>query len=55
MTAAAQPLPTATRRVLVIDDEPAVLKALGMVLQRRGFAVDTMSSAKDALAMLPQQ
>lgn len=55
MTAAAQPLPTATRRVLVIDDEPAVLKALGMVLQRRGFAVDTMSSAKDALTMLPQK
>ena len=55
MNAAAQPLPTATRRVLVIDDEPAVLKALGMVLQRRGFAVDTMSSAKAALAQLPQQ
>ena len=55
MTAAIQPLPTATRRVLVIDDEPAVLKALGMVLQRRGFAVDTMSSAKAALAQLPQQ
>lgn len=55
MTAAAQPNPIATRRVLVIDDEPAVLKALGMVLQRRGFAVDTMSSAKAALAQLPQQ
>ena len=49
------PLPTGTRRVLVIDDEPAVLKVLGLVLQRRGFAVDTMSSAKAALAQLPQQ
>jgi EAL domain-containing protein (putative c-di-GMP-specific phosphodiesterase class I) len=55
MTAAAQPLPISTRRVLVIDDEPAVLKVIGLVLQRRGFAVDTMSSAKAALAQLPQQ
>ncbi len=45
----------ATRRVLVIDDEPAVLKVIGLVLQRRGFAVDTMSSAKDALKQIPQQ
>ncbi|MDA1081898.1 MAG: EAL domain-containing protein [Gemmatimonadetes bacterium] len=43
------------RRVLVIDDEPAVLKVLGIVLQRRGFTVDTMSSAKDALALIPQK
>jgi EAL domain-containing protein (putative c-di-GMP-specific phosphodiesterase class I)/CheY-like chemotaxis protein len=43
------------RRVLVIDDEPAVLKAIGMVLQRRGFSVDTMSSAKQALSQIPQQ
>jgi EAL domain-containing protein (putative c-di-GMP-specific phosphodiesterase class I) len=55
MSAAATPLPNATRRVLVIDDEPAVLKALGMVLQRRGFTVDTMASAKDALKKIPQQ
>ncbi len=44
-----------SRRVLVIDDEPAVLKVLGLVLQRRGFNVDTMSSAKDALKQIPQQ
>ena len=55
MSAAVLPLPTAARRVLVIDDEPAVLKVLGLVLQRRGFAVDTMASAKDALSLLPQQ
>ncbi|MCX5754661.1 MAG: EAL domain-containing protein [Gemmatimonadetes bacterium] len=55
MTAAIQPLPTSNRRVLVIDDEPAVLKVIGLVLQRRGFAVDTMSSAKAALAQLPHQ
>lgn len=55
MTAAALPMTAATRRVLVIDDEPAVLKVIGLVLQRRGFAVDTMSSAKDALKQIPQQ
>lgn len=53
--AAAVPVSANARRVLVIDDEPAVLKVLGLVLQRRGFAVDTMSSAKAALAQIPQQ
>jgi EAL domain-containing protein (putative c-di-GMP-specific phosphodiesterase class I) len=43
------------RRVLVIDDEPAVLRAIGMVLQRRGFSVDTIASAKEALSQVPQQ
>src|SRR5581483_8421344 len=55
MTIPAAVMPAPTRRVLVIDDEPAVLKVLGLVLQRRGFAVDTMSSAKEALAQIPQQ
>ena len=55
MSASPAPFPTATRRILVIDDEPAVLRVLGLVLQRRGFAVDTMSSAKAALAQIPQQ
>lgn len=55
MSAAPAPFLSATRRVLVIDDEPAVLRVLGLVLQRRGFAVDTMSSAKAALAQIPQQ
>lgn len=55
MTSPAAVMPASTRRVLVIDDEPAVLKVLGLVLQRRGFAVDTMSSAKQALAQIPQQ
>ena len=53
--AAAVPVSAARRRVLVIDDEPAVLKVIGLVLQRRGFAVDTMSSAKLALQQIPQQ
>ncbi|MBM4192829.1 MAG: EAL domain-containing protein [Gemmatimonadetes bacterium] len=58
-TASASTAPTAaaaaTRRVLVIDDEPAVLKVLGLVLQRRGFSVETLSSAKEAIARVPHQ
>jgi EAL domain-containing protein (putative c-di-GMP-specific phosphodiesterase class I)/CheY-like chemotaxis protein len=55
MAAAPVPANHNARRVLVIDDEPAVLKAVGLVLQRRGFAVDTVSSAKDALGQVTQQ
>ena len=42
----------ARRHVLVIDDEPAVLKAIEMMLGKKGFAVDTAPSARDALALL---
>lgn len=55
MASAAATLPSSTRRVLVIDDEPAVLKALGMVLQRRGFSVDTIANAREALARIAQR
>jgi len=51
MTAAIQPLPTSTRRVLVIDDEPAVLKVIGLVLQRRGFAVDDVGTGSSAMTV----
>jgi len=40
------------RRVLVIDDEPAVLRALGLLLEKKGFAVNTASSAREALSFL---
>ena len=40
------------RRVLVIDDEPAVLKAHGLMLEKKGFAVNTASSAREALTLL---
>jgi EAL domain-containing protein (putative c-di-GMP-specific phosphodiesterase class I) len=53
MTAAlSQPIAGSRRRVLVIDDEPAVVKALGMLLEKKGFAVSTASSAREALSVL---
>ena len=36
-------------RVLVVDDEPQILRALQMKLRGAGYAVDTASTAKEAL------
>jgi two-component system KDP operon response regulator KdpE len=37
-------------RVLVVDDEPQILRALQMKLSGAGYAVETAATAKDALA-----
>ena len=36
-------------RVLVVDDEPQILRALQMMLRSAGYAVDTAGTARDAL------
>jgi DNA-binding response OmpR family regulator len=36
------------RRILLVDDEPAILLTLRAILEMNGFAVDTASSAKEA-------
>jgi two-component system KDP operon response regulator KdpE len=36
-------------RVLVVDDEPQILRALQMKLRGAGYAVDTASTAQEAL------
>jgi len=36
------------KRILVIDDEPALLKVLATVLQQSGFQVFTARSGKEA-------
>src|SRR5882724_5656265 len=41
---------TALKRILVIDDEPALLKVLATVLQQSGFQVFTARSGKEATA-----
>jgi two-component system response regulator FlrC len=41
-----------TRRILVVDDEPAMRAGLLEVLGRGGFAVETAATAEDALARL---
>ncbi|MFL5303481.1 MAG: response regulator [Anaeromyxobacteraceae bacterium] len=38
--------------VLIVDDEPEVAKALRRILIRRGFAVETVTSAAEALDRL---
>ena len=39
-------------RVLIVDDEPEVAKALRRMLTGRGFEVDVATSAQDGLAQL---
>ncbi len=36
-------------RILVVDDEPAIVRAVRANLDRRGFRVDTAASAQEAL------
>lgn len=47
MTAADQP-----RRVLVLDDAPAVAESLALVLSRDGFEVKVAHSAEDAIGLM---
>lgn len=39
-------------RLLIVDDEPAILFIMSEMLQRKGFAVETASSGKTAKAAL---
>jgi EAL domain-containing protein (putative c-di-GMP-specific phosphodiesterase class I) len=52
MTAATASAPKGTRRVLIIDDEPAVLRVIGLLLERNGFQVESASNARDGLSLL---
>lgn len=42
------------QQILVVDDEPAWLGAISMVLQSRGYEVKTVMNAADALDALTQ-
>jgi two-component system, OmpR family, response regulator len=41
---------TATRRVLVVDDEPKIVDVIGMALRFQGFAVDSAATGREAIA-----
>ena len=41
-------------QILVVDDEPAVCRAMKMMLEHDGHKVQTASSGREALAMLEQ-
>jgi two-component system, OmpR family, KDP operon response regulator KdpE len=42
-------------RVLVVDDEPQILRALGINLRARGYDVDLAASGEDALALAARE
>ena len=42
--------PMSGQRVLVVDDEPQILRALGTTLRAAGYEVDTAATAEDALS-----
>jgi DNA-binding response OmpR family regulator len=44
--------PFGLQRILVIDDEPALLMALAAVLEQSGFQVFTAQSGREATAMI---
>ena len=41
-----------TGRILLVDDEPALLKMIALYLERRGYSVRTSSSTEQAFAMI---
>jgi two-component system, OmpR family, response regulator len=41
---------TATRRVLVVDDEPNIVDVIGMALRFQGFAVESAATGREAIA-----
>ncbi len=46
------PVPSAPRRVLLVEDETTLCVAIGRYMRRDGFAVDTASTGREALALL---
>ncbi|MBX3174453.1 MAG: EAL domain-containing protein [Gemmatimonadaceae bacterium] len=44
--------PESHRRVLLVDDDTAVLQSSSMLLSRAGFTVDSVASAEEAIALL---
>ncbi len=55
MTASTVSAPAGARRVLIIDDEPAVLRVIGLLLERNGFAVASASNAREGLSLLAEK
>jgi two-component system KDP operon response regulator KdpE len=50
-TTGASDVPDAPARVLVVDDEQPILRALGTNLRARGYIIDAALTGEDALAM----
>ena len=48
-TASLEPLSRAANRILVVEDDPAVQKALRRLFETEGYAVETQSDGKSAV------
>jgi Response regulator containing CheY-like receiver, AAA-type ATPase, and DNA-binding domains len=46
---------TDKKRVLLIDDDKAILRSIGLVLEKNGFSVDKAETGKEALEKLKTQ
>lgn len=52
MATALKPSTSHVRHVLVIDDEPAVLRVIGLLLERHGFKVDSAVNGREGLKLI---
>ena len=43
------------KRVLLIDDDKAILRSIGLVLERNGFSVDKAETGKEAVEIIKSQ
>jgi two-component system, cell cycle sensor histidine kinase and response regulator CckA len=48
------PTAKAPIRILIVDDEPPLLKMMSRYLQRLGYAVTTLDRTEQALALVPE-
>ncbi len=49
--AAVSPVPAASRRILIVDDEEALRNFIGRILRRKGFAVLSAANARQGLEL----
>ena len=54
MATATVSAPAGARRVLIIDDEPAVLRVIGLLLERNGFSVASANNGREGLALVAE-
>jgi two-component system, OmpR family, alkaline phosphatase synthesis response regulator PhoP len=52
---AAAPLPPRPRTILVVDDEPALLRLMAFLLQRKGYGMLTATNGEEALHVIREQ
>jgi DNA-binding response OmpR family regulator len=46
---------TTKNRILLIDDDKAILRSIGLVLEKNGFSVDKVETGKEAIEKIKTQ